>query len=190
MNTKEALEKDIDAYIRISQANNFEGVVDYMYPGIFKLIPKEMLLEKMKESFNGSSYNDYVDGFFISAMSDIVEINQSLFCKVTYVINLKTDPHSHLVKQLLEGEDVNYDSIDDYLSFTLSLLTTVYGEGNVKYDEGEACFRIQQINEMLAVYEKGFDTWKLIKYGNGSMFKRLFPAKTVKKLSTYFFLMD
>jgi hypothetical protein len=188
--SKEALNRDLERYIQLTEAGDFEQVMDYIYPGLYKLVPRQMLLDKFKEAFEGSDMSDYTDGFFVSDVSKPVEVEGMVFYKVKYVINLKAAAHSSLVQRIIAGEEINYDEVDNEQEFMLQVMEAVYGSGNVKYDANEACFRIQQMNEMLAVYENGFDTWKFIKYSSGPMYKRIFPPKVVKKLAAYFFIMD
>lgn len=188
--TPEALHYDLDRYIQLTESGDFEKVMDYIYPGLYKLVPRQLLLDKFKEAFEGSDISDYTDGFFVSDISKPVEVEDMVFYKVKYVINLKADPHSGLVQQVLKGEDVSYDVMDITNDLMFTLMEATYGSGNVKYDEGEGCFRVQLINEMLAIYEDGFDSWKFIKYGSGALYKRIFPPNVVKKLAAYFFLTD
>lgn|GEM_PF-4039769 len=188
--TPEALHYDLDRYIQLTESGDFEKVMDYIYPGLYKLIPRQLLLDRFKEAFEGSDISDYTDGFFISNVSAPVEVDRMIVYKVTYIINLKAAAHSSLVQRLMDGEEINYDEVDSEQEFMMNMMEAVYGSGNVKYDADEACFRVQQINEMLAIHENGFDSWKFIKYGSGALYKRIFPPNVVKKLAAYFFLTE
>lgn len=188
--TPEALQYDLDRYIQLTESGDFEKVMDYIYPGLYRLVPRQLLLDKFKEAFDGSDMSDYTDGFFVSYISKPIGVEDMVFYKVKYVINLKADPHSGLVQQVLKGEDVSYDVMDITNDLMFTLMEATYGSGNVKYDEGEGYFKVQLINEMLAIYEDGFDSWKFLKYGSGAMYKRIFPPNVVKKLAAHFFLTD
>ena len=77
--TPEALHYDLDRYIQLTESGDFEKVMDYIYPGLYKLVPRQLLLDKFKEAFEGSDISDYTDGFFVSDISKLVEVEDIVF---------------------------------------------------------------------------------------------------------------
>lgn len=189
---KESLTLALHDYISFTKNNDYKSIVNSLYSGLFKLVPKDALLEMMKESFENDPVTDYIDTFSIHSTSDIFEIDKHFFSKVEYHIELKVDRNEDVLTKILNDESIDYNQHDkdmqSQIDIMLGLLKIKFGEEQVKYDPDKDEFRVWQLNTMLAIFEN--EEWKFVRWMTGSMYKRIFPERTVKKLATRFFLMD
>jgi len=189
---KDSLTLALEEYISSTKKNDYKSIVDSLYPGIFKLMPKKIMLKLMKESFENDPVTNYIDTFKIHQMSDIFEIDKQYFSKVEYYLEMKIDRNEDVLTKIMNDESIDYKEHDkdmqSQIDFMIRLLKAKYGEQCVKYDKQEDEFRVWQLNTMLAVYEE--NQWKFVRWMTGSIYKRIFPERTVKKLATRFFIMD
>jgi hypothetical protein len=188
----QSLSLALETYISFTKKNDYNSIVNYLYSGLFKLVPKNVLLKLMKESFENDPVSNYIDTFSIHRISEIFQIDKKFFSKVEYYLELKIDRNEDVLAKIMNDESIDYIEHDvemqSQIDFMLKLLKAKYGEDCVKYNKQEDEFRIWQLNTMLAIYEE--NEWKFVRWMTGNMYKRIFPERTVKKLATRFYLLD
>lgn len=187
-----SLQIALEDYISSTKKNNYKSIVNYLYSGIFKMVPKKEITKQLKNSFKDDVITNYIDTFSIHSMSPIFNIDNYSFSKIKYYLEMKIDRHEDVLTKIIKNESINYDEhtkdMKQQIRIMLKLLKSVYGDSHVKYDKENDEFRIWQLNTMLAIYED--EQWKFIRWMSGSVYKRIFPEGIVKKLATKFYLTD
>ncbi|HUM52740.1 MAG TPA: hypothetical protein PK431_13035 [Chitinophagales bacterium] len=187
-----SLQIALEDYISSTKKNNYKSIVNYLYSGIFKIVPKKEITKQLKNSFKDDVITNYIDTFSIHSMSPIFNIDNYSFSKIKYYLEMKIDRHEDVLTKIIKNESINYDEhtkdMKQQIRIMLKLLKSVYGDSHVKYDKENDEFRIWQLNTMLAIYED--EQWKFIRWMSGSVYKRIFPEGIVKKLATKFYLTD
>ena len=187
-----SLQIALEDYISSTKNNDYKSIVNYLYSGIFKMVPKKEITKQLKNSFKDDVITNYIDTFSIHSMSPIFNIDNYSFSKIKYYLEMKIDRHEDVLTKIIKNESINYDEhtkdMKQQIRIMLKLLKSVYGDSHVKYDKENDEFRIWQLNTMLAIYED--EQWKFIRWMSGSVYKRIFPEGIVKKLATKFYLTD
>lgn len=187
-----SLQIALEDYISSTKNNDYKSIVNYLYSGIFKMVPKKEITKQLKNSFKDDVITNYIDTFSIHSMSPIFNIDNYSFSKIKYYLEMKIDRHEDVLTKIIKNESINYDEhtkdMKQQIRMMLKLLKSVYGDSHVKYDKENDEFRIWQLNTMLAIYED--EQWKFIRWMSGSVYKRIFPEGIVKKLATKFYLTD
>ena len=187
-----SLQIALEDYISSTKNNDYKSIVNYLYSGIFKIVPKKEITKQLKNSFKDDVITNYIDTFSIHSMSPIFNIDNYSFSKIKYYLEMKIDRHEDVLTKIIKNESIDYDEhtkdMKQQIRIMLKLLKSVYGDSHVKYDKENDEFRIWQLNTMLAIYED--EQWKFIRWMSGSVYKRIFPEGIVKKLATKFYLTD
>lgn len=187
-----SLQIALEDYISSTKNNDYKSIVNYLYSGIFKMVPKKEITKQLKNSFKDDVITNYIDTFSIHSMSPIFNIDNYSFSKIKYYLEMKIDRHEDVLTKIIKNESIDYDEhtkdMKQQIRIMLKLLKSVYGDSHVKYDKENDEFRIWQLNTMLAIYED--EQWKFIRWMSGSVYKRIFPEGIVKKLATKFYLTD
>ena len=187
-----SLQIALEDYISSTKKNDYKSIVNYLYSGIFKMVPKKEITKQLRNSFKDDVITNYIDTFSIHSMSPIFNIDNYSFSKIKYYLEMKIDRHEDVLTKIIKNESINYDEhtkdMKQQIRIMLKLLKSVYGDSHVKYDKENDEFRIWQLNTMLAIYED--EQWKFIRWMSGSVYKRIFPEGIVKKLATKFYLTD
>lgn len=187
-----SLQIALEDYISSTKNNDYKSIVNYLYSGIFKMVPKKEITKQLKNSFKDDVITNYIDTFSIHSMSPIFNIDNYSFSKIKYYLEMKIDRHEDVLTKIIKNESIDYDEhtkdMKQQIRMMLKLLKSVYGDSHVKYDKENDEFRIWQLNTMLAIYED--EQWKFIRWMSGSVYKRIFPEGIVKKLATKFYLTD
>ena len=187
-----SLQIALEDYISSTKNNDYKSIVNYLYSGIFKIVPKKEITKQLKNSFKDDVITNYIDTFSIHSMSPIFNIDNYSFSKIKYYLEMKIDRHEDVLTKIIKNESIDYDEhtkdMKQQIRMMLKLLKSVYGDSHVKYDKENDEFRIWQLNTMLAIYED--EQWKFIRWMSGSVYKRIFPEGIVKKLATKFYLTD
>ncbi|MBP6659808.1 MAG: hypothetical protein KA174_03955 [Chitinophagales bacterium] len=187
-----SLQIALEDYISSTKKNDYKSIVNYLYSGIFKIVPKKEITKQLKNSFKDDVITNYIDTFSIHSMSPIFNIDNYSFSKIKYYLEMKIDRHEDVLTKIIKNESIDYDEhtkdMKQQIRMMLKLLKSVYGDSHVKYDKENDEFRIWQLNTMLAIYED--EQWKFIRWMSGSVYKRIFPEGIVKKLATKFYLTD
>ena len=187
-----SLQIALEDYISSTKKNDYKSIVNYLYSGIFKMVPKKEITKQLKNSFKDDVITNYIDTFSIHSMSPIFNIDNYSFSKIKYYLEMKIDRHEDVLTKIIKNESIDYDEhtkdMKQQIRIMLKLLKSVYGDSHVKYDKENDEFRIWQLNTMLAIYED--EQWKFIRWMSGSVYKRIFPEGIVKKLATKFYLTD
>ncbi|MBK8353170.1 MAG: hypothetical protein IPL21_16370 [Saprospirales bacterium] len=187
-----SLQIALEDYISSTKNNDYKSIVNYLYSGIFKMVPKKEITKQLKNSFKDDVITNYIDTFSIHSMSPIFNIDNYSFSKIKYYLEMKIDRHEDVLTKIIKNESIDYDEhtkdMKQQIRIMLKLLKSVYGDSHVKYDKENDEFRIWQLNTMLAIYEG--KQWKFIRWMSGSVYKRIFPEGIVKKLATKFYLTD
>ena len=173
-----SLQIALEDYISSTKKNDYKSIVNYLYSGIFKMVPKKEITKQLKNSFKDDVITNYIDTFSIHSMSPIFNIDNYSFSKIKYYLFNYFLKINYIFKQNLSQNGIS----------RLGLWKSVYGDSHVKYDKENDEFRIWQLNTMLAIYED--EQWKFIRWMSGSVYKRIFPEGIVKKLATKFYLTD
>ncbi|MEN9570784.1 MAG: hypothetical protein RL172_2015 [Bacteroidota bacterium] len=163
-----ALNKRLAEYLSYSKEINIDKILDYMYPRIFELAPKEQLKEVLQNAYNNKDIAISLDSLSIGKVLPISTFSKGACTKFSYTVKMT-------MKMLAEGMQNNTAAI-------LQSFKASFGANNVRYDEAEKKFIIYQTKEALAIKDDfSNNTWSMLGLEKDETITAVIPAE-IKKL--------
>lgn len=158
-----AIRQTLHDYIAISNAQDYEGIVDMMYPKLFTLAPKAAIVQQVRGSFEEAGMTMHIDTINILSISAPIEHKGETF---------------HLLHYLMEM-DLAFDTTGKDESFwgIMELaMQAQFGEENVSLNSDNS-FRVKGERSMFMVLLDDQTTWTLLenRAGQEAMLKMMFP---------------
>lgn len=167
-NLNEKFTVDLEAYIAAYNEQNWNKVADFLYPKLFTITPKKLLIESM-------SAQD--DSGVTTKMTDIkvVKISQPISNQdeILYVLNYNL------------GMQIKLDStLNSQKEFMKSMFISEYGKENVKHNKELTDFKIKSKLQMIAISTDNGNTFHYVENakGNDELLKMIFEEKILKEI--------
>jgi hypothetical protein len=169
-NDEETLRKTFTDYFAVVEKKDNAATLNYMYPRVFELAPREMLQSAMDAMYADTTTLINFDNYKLLSLSEPVEKKG-----VKYVLGGYT---FRLWMQMKNGEK---EAASDYT--VLESLKNAYGEDNVVYNEVNRTFRITCNNYMIAILDPQYSSWKFIERKSSlkALMEKILPKKVIKK---------
>ena len=87
--TDAQLNKRLKTYMTLSKELDFAGVMDYMHPRLFTLLPKEQLVQTMETAFNTPGMKIAFDSMAVTAISPVYKTGSATYRKVDYFMSMR-----------------------------------------------------------------------------------------------------
>ena len=88
-NGKEApLEQRLADFMKVNDEMDFEKVMDYTYPKLFTLAPREQLVKVMKDAFSSEEVKIELDSMRVDTVFAVFKIGDGSYAKVRYSMNM------------------------------------------------------------------------------------------------------
>jgi hypothetical protein len=165
----------LNAILSLTQIKDLEKVMDYTYPKLFTIAPREAMIAAMKSAFESEDFNIELDSLKILKIFPIFKINDTSYVKVR---------HSMLMKmKYIEP----YDSTQkEEKEFMVSLMSQKFGEGNVRYDPIANSLNIFMTPDMVGIKTAASKwTFANLNEDNPQMLDMLFGKQLLNKLKEY-----
>lgn len=111
--------------------------MDYMNPGIFRIIPKDQLLAGIEQAYNNPEMDFEVEMPTITAVEDSKVINGQHYAKLRY--------SGYLKMRFVDADGGEQDT-----AMLKGLLQGQFGENNVTYDAATGFYRILAQKKVIA----------------------------------------
>jgi hypothetical protein len=155
--------KNAQNYYDYMTAQNFDGVLDYMYPKVFEMAPRNQLKAGMEQMF--SSPDMKIE--FLS--NDVTKVSEEKIVEsVTYAV---VSYNSKMKMTFVSEQDKSAEDQKAFLEFMKVTMDTQFGEGNVTSDQKTMSLVINMDATMFAINDPQYDGWKFI--GNDDAMKQL-----------------
>lgn len=182
-----ALRQRLLEFFIASDEMDIDKMVDYHYPGIFKITPREQLLELMNQLYKDPSMPFQIDSVVTDTIYPIFSVDKSKYARIRYTMLLQTT--SNDLKNADNGK-MNYEHITDQpLSRAESIRITLeqtYGKGNVYIDGLTGSLKIRATHILLAVKDYISPKWTFLTIENNNPeIEKLFSKEVIDKLNTY-----
>ena len=171
------LKKRLDVFLEANQQLDFEKIMDFTYPKIFSLVPREQLTEFMKSAFNTPELTIRMDSLKIIRIHPVFSMGGASYAKVNYSMLLFMTPH---------GEEKDVEKDQEAGRAVADGMKQQFGAENVSYDSSTNTIRIYNRADMIAVKDELSKDWSFLNLRNSDpIMEKLFPADVLKQLSTY-----
>jgi hypothetical protein len=131
---------------------DFKKVMDYTYPAIFDLAPREMLEEVMESSLENDMFKmSFIETNSIPTISDVKEIKGGHYSLVNMPTKMKmafkTQLEENQVGQMIEGMKANMNA------------------NKIEFNKEENALIIDLVTTSIAAFDKHTEnTWKFLSY--------------------------
>ncbi len=171
-----ALTARLSSFIKANDAMELEMILDFTYPKIFTIAPREKLKEALEEGFNGEDVKVKMDSLQIQKIFPVFTIGDGTFAKIKY----------SFVMFMTFKESENKENQQEENEFMLSMLGETYGKGNVSFDPVLKAIKIKVNSEMAAIKDEYAKEWCFMDMlNNKAMNEIMLDKKILDKLATY-----
>lgn len=165
-----ALSKRLEEYIRFNKELKFEELMEYIHPSLFKLAPKDQLIEVFKKVYDNDEMKISIDNLEKRSISDLYALNGVQYHKVDYYM---------VMRMKFKDESKTLDS-----SFVNSMTTSLEAAlplKKVSYDTAGNQFFIKGTDVLIAIKDSPKSSWLFLGYDPGNeMIKQLLPQELIE----------
>lgn len=140
---KKTIEKDFNAYLGHLMKQEFTEAVEYLYPELFQVASKELMIETLEQTFNNPDISVSITLPKIHDIGEIRKIDSAYYCKLNY---------SHYLNMVFNNSDstMTQEEIDSRDNLTLTNLEGTFGVENVSYDASNSSYEILSAKDCYA----------------------------------------
>ena len=149
---KEDIQPELLKMMVATNQMDFKKVMDYTYPAIFDLAPREMLVEVMESSLENDMFKmSFIETNSIPTISDVKEIKGGHYSLVNMPTKMKmafkTQLEENQVGQMIEGMKANMNA------------------NKIEFNKEENALIIDLVTTSIAAFDKHTEnTWKFLSY--------------------------
>lgn len=170
-----SLVKRVNEMLKFTQLKDFEKVMDYTYPKLFTVAPREVLITTMNNAFETGEFTIELDSVKVHTIFPVVVIDDTSYVKVK---------HTMLMKMKYKKP---YDRIDNVSKQSMvSLMEQRFGKGKVRFDPVANSLNIFMVPDMVGIKDKSSKwTFANLNEDNPEMLNILFSKKVLDKLKEF-----
>ena len=151
--TDRDLQKRLDEYMLFNKQLNFEKLMDYIHPVLFKIVPRDKFVEVFDQSFNNDKMKIVIDSMIISTIGPTYKHGEIQYKKIDYYMSLDL-----VLKDTTSKEDANF------VPTMINAIQTGFPDHSVSYDKDTDKFTIKGSDIMFAIKDKPQGKWMFLGY--------------------------
>ena len=161
--------------LKLTQLKDLEKVMDYTYPKLFTIAPREALITVMKNAYETDEFTIELDSVKILTIFPVFVITDTSYVKIK---------HTMLMKMKYKEP---YDTADkDSKELVVSLMEQKFGKGSVRFDPVANSLNIFMTPDMVGIKTKTSKwTFANLNEDNPEMLNMLFSKKVLDKLKEF-----
>lgn len=160
---KETITKHAETYYTHLTNQNFDGILDYMYPQVFEIAPREQMKIGMQQMFNSPDMKIEFLSNEVTQVSHEKEVDGINYAAVFY--------NSKMKMTFLTEADNSAEDQKSFLEFMKVTMDSQFGAENVTSDLETMSLVINMDANMFAINDPKYKEWKFI--GNDDAMKSL-----------------
>ena len=162
----------IDSMMQLTQAGDLERILDFTYPKLFTIAPREKIAEAMRNAFDSEDYSSSLDSVVVLKINPVFDLQGGQFALVK---------HS-MVMRMKFKKPINDEQADSMLDD----MEENFGENNVRFDKKNNTIVIFLLSNMLAIKDSYARNWTFTNYNeDDETTPLLFSKELVEKLREY-----
>lgn len=155
-----------ETYYTYLTNQNFDGILDYMYPKVFEMAPREQMKAGMQQMFNSKDMQiDFLSNE-VNRVTDTVMVNDIIYAAIFYNSKMKMTFTSEM--------DKPEDDQKGFLDFMKTTMDTQFGAENVTSNFEDMSLTINMDANMFAIKDPQYRNWKFM--GNDDAMKQMVDA--------------
>lgn len=155
--------KNAQTYYDYMTAQNFDGVLDYMYPKVFDFASRAQMKAGMEQMFSSPDMKIEFLSNDVTNVSEEKNVEGVKYAVVSY--------NSKMKMTFVSEQDKSAEDQKAFLEFMKVTMDTQFGESNVTSDQKTMSLVINMDATMFAIKDPQYDGWKFI--GNDDAMKQL-----------------
>jgi len=166
--------KNAQSYYDYMTAQNFDGVLDYMYPKVFEMAPRAQMKAGMEQMFSSPDMKIEFLSNDVSRVSEEKIVDGITYAAVFY--------NSKMKMTFVSEKDKSPEDQKVFLDFMQATMNTQFGEENVTSDIEAMSLVINMDANMFAIKDPQYEGWKFI--GNDDNMKMLVDSIVPESVRT------
>jgi hypothetical protein len=168
-----ALNKRLSEYLVANKELNFEKIMEYIHPKLFEMVPKELMIQAMKETFENEELKASLDSMEIISVGEVFDHESASYRKIDY---------SLVMDLSLANSNNNLDST--FINLMKASFEEAFGDATVTYSYEKKSFHISGKQFMIAVRDKKDAPWMFLGYKkDNTLIQFLFPKAVIEKFN-------
>lgn len=151
---KAVLTKEANTYFDYMSSQNFDGVLDYMYPKVFEMAPRAQMKLGMEQMFNAEDMKIEFLANDIYKISNLVKDNGISYAAIFYDSKMKMT--------FLTEESQTEEDKQGFLMFMKATMETQFGKENVVENLETMSLIISMKAIMFAIKDPQYKEWKFL----------------------------
>ena len=144
----------LDIFMNFNRTLNFEKMMDYIYPKVFTIAPREQLVEIFKSTFAGNDEMTVeMDSLKHGTISPLISVDKGSYHLIDY---------SMLIRMKIKKEPGEHNGTAN--AAMLEGLKSHYGEKNVRYDQSSGKYVVTVNTSMVAVKNELSPNWTFLNF--------------------------
>jgi len=163
------LKERLDSTLMATKAMDFERVMDFTYPKLFTIVPREQLLNMMKEAFQANEFQISLDSLEIIRINPVFTTEEGQFSLIRHKMTMfmKINPAE------LEGDST------ESRHMIAEMIKMQFGDDNVVYEKETQTLKIKILADMVAVKDNYAPEWCFVNFKNDDELSSLLFSKSV-----------
>ena len=161
--------------LKLTKVKDLEKVMDYTYPKLFTIVPRNALIKAMKNVYETEDFTIELDSVNVVKIFPVFVINDTSYVKVR---------HTMLMKMKYKEP---YDTADkESKEFMVAMMEQKYGEGNARFDPVANSLNVFMTPDMVGIKPKSSNwTFANLNEDNPAMLNMIFSKQVLAKLRGY-----
>lgn len=170
-----SLVKRVNEMLKLTQLKDFEKVMEYTYPRLFTIAPRDVLVSTMKNAFENDEFTIELDSVKVHTIFPVFVIDDTSYAKVKHTMLMKMK----YKKPYDASDNVNKESM-------VPLMEQRFGKGKVRFDPIANSLNIFMTPDMVAIKDKT-STWTFVNLNedNPELLNMIFSKKILDKLKEF-----
>lgn len=168
---KQSVKSVMNTYGDLLDKGEIDKSLDYVYPAIFEIVPKEQMATLFKSLFNSKDFKVKLNGFKVDSVGSKKVVEGKQYVTVYY--------QSRMLMNLTSLDTLSKDKLQATVGMMQLAFANKFGSDNVKYIEETRTFDINSQKKGLAIAPNGSSDWKImtIESEQKVMMEKLLPKE-------------
>jgi len=163
----------LNAVLRFTKLKQLDKVLDYTYPKVFTIIPRDQFSELIKSLYDTDDFTSVLDSVKVDSIFTIVKINDASYAIVRHSMLMKMKYKEPITK---EDADLLVPGMEQQ-----------FGEGNVRFVKETNSLHVFIISHMIAIKDNISPKWTFINFDlkNPDFVENILGKEVMAKLKEY-----
>lgn len=172
------LAERLDSALHYTSISDLEKLMDFTYPKLFTLVPKEQMLETLKSGLVNDEFIATVDSVKVVRIFPVFTSGKGKYAKLLHTMRLNM--------QFREALDTSAGGEVEEL---MKSMRQTFGEGKVSFNKKTNTVSVMTLVSMVAIKDEQSPEWTFVTFDDDEedheLGAVLFPEEVLQKLKTY-----